>query len=562
MNFDEKNFRAIAELPLVSRNEWLPAAELSLDFMRRNVAGDEIAIYATGPCALIIGHLAPASNVMTADSSDCRNLFNGSSYKWKIQKSFSSDGYKVYLEPPYGEDTSALLRGGEPLVHRRRFEGVDKSEGTVEISQKLVHCLDLYFVPESNAYCRLDAHGDIEEVIRIRWLSFGSDKSLLVTMRKEDLFSYMALSNTALVLAFDFTRVDHKNFPGWGDHERFNVEDAGAIYHGGTASYGSYINGCLLVHSSISVAELEQRWRLEFDGGEQEYATFKIYDRKNDCNTETSCGPDGVVSYFVKSQLPWEVSPAFFRAEVLHRFKADSEKFTLEDRSIYCRGAWYLKSYDINEAGQVHVYMCDLAMLPIGEQRYWQSFNEWPKGPISKRAFENDILGAWTTEFDPLRSIKNQVEQLDANPPGWWKPRGEEVIEAARYPVTDSVVEWGNEIMALDQMLIEGFLSTGLKKVLKANGQDVDKEPWQSIRLLQEWLALGGVNAAVAANLVEPLKRLHGMRSTLKGHAAINARDQAASDARKKYGSLRAQFREMVTECESALVHILGTLPR
>jgi len=67
----------------------------------------------------------------------------------------------------------------------------------------------------------------------------------------------------------------------------------------------------------------------------------------------------------------------------LHRFKADPEKYSLDDRSITCRNAWYLKSYDINEAGQVHAYIGDLARLPIEEQRYWQSFNEWSNGSIS-----------------------------------------------------------------------------------------------------------------------------------------------------------------------------------
>lgn len=55
---------------------------------------------------------------------------------------------------------------------------------------------------------------------------------------------------------------------------------------------------------------------------------------------------------------------------------------TLEERSITCRNAWDLPTFDINEAGQVHTYICYLAKLPYEDQLYWKSFNEWPRGPF------------------------------------------------------------------------------------------------------------------------------------------------------------------------------------
>ena len=78
------------------------------------------------------------------------------------------------------------------------------------------------------------------------------------------------------------------------------------------------------------------------------------------------------------------MSPAFFKSEVLHKYKADSAKFELTDRTISCRGAWHLTTYDVNEAGQVHTYVGYLGDLPYREQVYWQSFNEFPKGPLSE----------------------------------------------------------------------------------------------------------------------------------------------------------------------------------
>jgi hypothetical protein len=48
----------------------------------------------------------------------------------------------------------------------------------------------------------------------------------------------------------------------------------------------------------------QNTWRKDFDGeDEKEYAVFKIQDRKNDKNIETSCSPKHIGSYFEKSDL-------------------------------------------------------------------------------------------------------------------------------------------------------------------------------------------------------------------------------------------------------------------
>ena len=64
---------------------------------------------------------------------------------------------------------------------------------------------------------------------------------------------------------------------------------------------------------------------------------------------------------------------------MLLKYKKDPEKYLLEDRSITARNSWYLKTYDINAAGQVHTYLIYLSHLPYEEQVYWKSANEAPK---------------------------------------------------------------------------------------------------------------------------------------------------------------------------------------
>ena len=317
---------------------------------------------------------------------------------------------------------------------------------------------------ERRAYCRLDGRGDIEDVIT----EFDDEHSdpwqrvRAVTIRGHDLATYMALSNTALVVKFDFTRFVPGSFSSWdGPDER--ICQARDLYYRTRVipNHASYANGHIVLHTDLSENDLIEEWKAEEDTSTKQYASFKIFDRKNDCPMETSCGPDHIVNYFTDSDLPWGISPAFFQPEVLHKYKLDPEKYTIDDRSISCRGAWHLKTYDINEVGQVHTYICYLAGLPFNEQLYWQSFNEWPKGNISKRAYQTDILGEFSTEDDPLAELKGQVQSLDRDPPVWWRPRGEALIEEALYPATDSIEEWGNEILALDHLVVEGFLVKG-----------------------------------------------------------------------------------------------------
>ncbi|PZT27439.1 hypothetical protein A7Y00_21960 [Stenotrophomonas maltophilia] len=187
---------------------------------------------------------------------------------------------------------------------------------------------------------------------------------------------------------------------------------------------------------------------------------------------------------------------------------------------------------------------------------YWRSFNEWPKAPISKRALENDFQGQFSSEYDPLQMLKYKIRQLDEAPPPWWKPRGSELSDAARYPATDSVSEWGDEILALDQLLVEGFLQRPLQKLAAEAGRMIDKQ-WQSLRLLQDYLEAQGCNAEEAKVVMEPLARLHKLRSVLKGHGAPSERTAASKQARTEHGTLRAHFTALAGECDTAFIRIL-----
>jgi hypothetical protein len=67
------------------------------------------------------------------------------------------------------------MRNGEQLVFARSFEGHTERRSYIEVLQKFTHIFDLHFMPELKAYCRLNRHGDIDEVARIITVDAGRE---------------------------------------------------------------------------------------------------------------------------------------------------------------------------------------------------------------------------------------------------------------------------------------------------------------------------------------------------------------------------------------------------
>ncbi|WP_439869596.1 hypothetical protein ACTACT_19555 [Pseudomonas syringae] len=557
------DFRSMTLNPGVSDPGWVTRAEDAMRMLEQMTAQDEAILYLSGSQAIAHSVLVPTRKLTQARVRELQNAsFPEGQDTWGISREISSEGRAIRLEPPLGSWSDEFQ--GEKLIFRREFNGVERDRAAIEISQKLVHSLDLYFVAERNSYCRLDAHGDIEDVIRIIQQPDGKDNFRLdvVTILRADLDKYMALTRQSLVMRFDFTRLDSKNFSSWGGVKTLHSDNPDLYYHHGLCTVGSFCNGVMVLRPSITVASLVKQWEMEEDRASRRYADFKIYDRKNGRNVETSCSPECLSNYFEDSELPWEISPAFFRAEVLHLYKADPDKYSLEDRQISCRGSWYLRSYDQNEEGQVHAYIGDLAKLPYSVQLYWQSFNEWPKGTISKRAHQTDIKGSWDLEYEPVGALKASIRELDKSALAWWNPRGEELEAAVHIPATDSSKEWADEILALDQFLVEGFLLKPLRVIADGLGKPVPST-WAPLRVIQEILCGVGNSEAQAKAIVVPLQRLHGLRTEVRGHATVQKKRAAESQARTEHGSLRNHFASLAGECDRALSTIrvaLGAL--
>lgn len=556
-----KALRQVAYPPAQASESWYASAEEGVEWLKSNAGGDYVVLRASLGCVFVNAVLAPTDALTPPDAKALIGADLRSDRTWIIQHEWGGDGRRIYLDGPIRGPGLSSLSQGEALVFRRSFSGYAQHRTTTEINQRLVHALDLFFLPERSAWCRLDERGDLEDVVIIVDQDEEEDRPFesIVLIKAEPLAEYMAVSRQALFFKFDFTRLDQANFTHWGEGLPKRHDAPDLFYHLKTGpGRASYANGGMVVRTGLTVEEMVRRAEAKANPATRRYEIFKIEDRKNKVLAEVSCDPDSLSNYFTQSDKPWEISPAYFRPEVLARFKADPEKYELTERTIGCRNAWYLKTYDINEAGQVHTYIGYLANLPYEEQQYWKLYNEWPKAGLSKRAVENDLLGQVASDHDPLAAIKQRVAALDRQRPAWWKPRGPELAERVLPPATTAAKEWADEILALDQLIVEGFIKTPLVATATKLGVTIDVT-WASLRVIEAILEGQGRPSDEAKAIVAPLRRLHHLRSKVKGHAS-NEGKALERQALTAHGTFRAHFLALCGEIDVAFSGVVAAL--
>ncbi len=455
---------------------------------------------------------------------------------------------------------SQILERGKQLVYGRTFEDSNGGDSDYfELLQEYSHLENLHWKPEHGSYCRFDDHGDVEHVVSITMRS--EDKVCLVSFKRESLEVYLAASSQLLVLLFDFTLFDRPLPPLWGDGPgQLIVESDDLFYRQNVFGPAAYTRGVLIVRPSRSKAAILSSKQDSWLGRDQrQYAEFITHDWRNNRVVTISVAPGATTNYFAanENELPFELSPAFFRPDVLLKYKADRDKYKIRDRNISCRGAWHLRRFDTNAAGQVHAYICDLRKLPYSEQLYWQSFNEKPKAPISRRALEHDFQGRWTSFIDPLSQIRSRVRKWNKDPPSWWRPRDEQTMVRACVPHTSSRDEWAEAFLDLTKLVHEGFVIRPLRKVLAERTVPFDKQEG-SIVLLEK--ILNNVNEHDEPVRLDGLRTAQLVRTKQKGHASGRDAQEFVGSILQEHETLANHFCHICEQIDEELASIEDTL--
>jgi hypothetical protein len=218
-----------------------------------------------------------------------------------------------------------------------------------------------------------------------------------------------------------------------------------------------------------------------------------------------------------------------------------------------------LKTYDINDVGQVHTYIAYLRDLPHEEQLYWKAHNEPPKGPMSERAITTDLRGERYAERDAIEGIRKTVNDLNSEPPAWWAPRSDKIVARAHYVVTTSEDEWATEILNLDQLTVEGFRTTALRAHAVRLGRS-GVEKLGSLKLIEQCLIGLGWDEEPALEVTAPLHELHYIRSRVKAHDAGSEVATIRRNVLKEHGTFVKHSRSLSTRCDEAMSTIAKAL--
>lgn len=527
-----------------------------IDFLEKNADNEnKIVVYASLSCypsaglissLLIYSILAPKSAVNPPDIDDLLTWnFLVRNTAWSVRE----DGQKAWLEPSLSNLGSKSLMQGEHLVFNRTLEGVEELSYYIEIQQDFSHVCGIHHMPERKAWCRLDQHGDIEEVVQVIDVAQEDEEEKseysgkIILFNRDALEKYATLTETVLVRLFDFDRAVMLGPLGQRKPSEDRSKGENIFYrYGGASGNLNYVRGVQLVPIATSKKKVAEDIHKLLYGEEIQHEKFIVArDFQNKQILETSYEP-GVA-----------LAIAFFRPEVLSKYKVDYEKYNFEEDQISSRSFWCLEFYDINEAGQVYAFLKHLSRLPNNEQKYWKLFNEHPKAQISHNVFRRFFLGEPYSHYSPLASLKHKLRNLRCK---WWKVPTPDAMRRAQYPVTNLNDEWRNEILNLDQLLVEGFKEKWLREKAQELGR-AQKPKDRSLKLLEECLIGLGFEGDHAHSIIAPLRNLHNLRTKLKGHASGKTAQKLKTEAFAKHGGYRNHYKNLATQCDETMQTII-----
>ena len=535
-------------------SEWI-RGEVHLDFLRKNANTDELVIYSAGEHTFIHSVVVPNDQLEPVDQEDL--------LKWSFNPFYPIASYVtgggcegVYVERDLNGTGTTTLVDATQLIFGRTFEGWKGLDRTYyELHQEYAHLTKIHWRPEYRAYCRFNEHGDLDPVVSVTHREDKASKITLVSFKWEPLEEYLAASNSSLVRMFDFMLLRNSRFSGWSDEPMQEVIEAPDLFYRQKVMPGkaAYTRGVQIIrphrsHQAIFTG-MTDRW---FGKNSKNHVEFIAHDWRNQWVTKISTDPAATTNYFQAegNTLPFELSPAFFKPEVLLKYKADSDKYTVGERDISCRAAWHLEAIDVNEAGQIFAYICYLRCLPYEELQYWLSFNEPPKASISERAIINDFQGEFTELVQPLSKVLSIVRRWRSDRIEWWTLRDEKLLNLVNTPLTASRNEWAEAHMALAKLVIEGFETKAIRKRLEALQVPYDKED-KTIALLEK--VLSKADLAVELQNLEGLRTVQRIRSKIKGHASGSEAQQLVLNALMEYETFTNHFQHVCLQVADEL---------
>mgnify|MGYP001192021040 CR=1 FL=1 len=420
-------------------------------------------------------------------SASCTGYNNGKDFQYSLETTYEQGLVDSSMRPLF--------------FYRTHYEDGKLCEH-YEMLQNFVHISGIFLNDRDGTYFLTNEEGDTE----VKVVTLLESDIKLILLERKALDYYLGYSNNFLVRFFDLKKLGGEkswkieSFETSHLKRRIYIEDK-----------QKWCKGAEIILPIYTIEQIEM-------GEQKKYESFTIYDFKHEQVVECSSDPNALDNYFKDTGKPFEMSPVFFKPEVLSEYKNNPEKYEVNERNIKCYGAWSLKTYSINEEGQVHTYIYYLGQLPHKEQLHWKKYNEEPKAEISEVAYNTDFLAEFDEADCPLKEIKKQLLNFPpyvVNESEYilWKPKGGniDILFNQTHPViTDINRDYKDFLLNLCVLMIDGLQEKTIRDLAQA---DKDAKSLTCLEmLLNKW------GSEHTKTILEALRKLQRERSKFAGH--------------------------------------------
>ena len=540
---------------------WI-TGEDHLQLLREDAESDELLVHA-GSQHVFVHAVAVPEEELQAVTSTALLGWNGGPESARVSYAFGGPDPQVRLETFHDLWPNGVLPGARSLIYLRDLlAGPKGREQHLELHQEYAHAVGIPCASPPERFMLRNEDGNLDDLVSV---TRREDPPVwcVVSFLRYPLEQYLAASKSVLVRMFDFTLYDPRMFSGWPpDEVPTVVEDSSTIFHRlEVAGYAGYLNGVQtlpLARSRDQILDSIDKGPLPRRKGSP--VSFIAHDWRNRRVVEISVDRDATTNYFERRiGLPFEMSPAFFRPEVMRKYESDSGKYRIGGRDITLTDTWRLQAIGTNAANQVHAYIRYLRDLPYSEQLHWKAHNEPPKAPISADVRRMDFEGEWNDLPSLATAVSPVLRRLwkwKENDVEWWTCRDDEVFSRIRNMYTESQEEWRDKCRDLATLAIEGFDQKWLRRRAEAAGETPDQAE-KSLRLLER--ILRREEPEERETKLEALRELQRVRTLVSHTRGSNARRFLAK-IEERDGSYRAHFEELCERIDRELNMIEGAL--
>jgi hypothetical protein len=434
-----------------------------------------------------------------------------------------------------------------PIVIHRHFHGSFASY--TELCEEFRHYHDLAHDFKRGLLLDFDRSGYEVEVARI---APGAVEARLSYVRE-----FQAGTRLHLAVYFDSVRysdIDASTIPPnlrdqqiAASDKRFFVHVNDGSHIEGYRSFSRLLGKVILAPAALSQAGI---WPFDEQRRTEKEIAFIIGTDGNGRPVEHSSEPDRLSNYFgANPGAPHYLTPVFFRREVLSKYYADPDRYSVSDGRLSCLSLWSCQ-IDNNLPSHVVVFLGDLGRdLPPDERLHWRQFNVPPQGGISEPNFRRSFLGQWAYPSSPDLVFRQEYAQLNrawVTTHGWslHLPPGkgdEHLLDTVRIPVTSSQSELDEQALVLAKVLVDSLNEAEIARRLPVGDTTL-----KGIAKLAAFLEANGF--AEKDSVIQFLRDVQTLRSTGSGHRKgsnyAKAVERLGGDGQDKPAIIRTLLQE------------------